>query len=614
MGPEVSQTTTDEPPTTGAAGQAAHDMVGLTGTILTASVTGTACAALALPRVGTAVQVAAGLMLLCVALPMALTTLSHHRRSMSVHTAARALFGLAALGALCVAAITGGPTGPAALIHVSVCMFGAQLLPRRDAVGVLPAFAGLLFAFATIHAAGLTWPVLVPALAAQIVGLVWLTGAFGSMLASDPAPWRPRIVVLEPTAHDLEAAWAAAGAAEATADTFRDLAVELGEATALAEATTRTKTAFLSHMSHEIRTPLNGVLGTAQLLQSSGLNEEQRAQVDTLQRCGKHLLRLVNDVLDLSKAEANAIVLEELAIRPARLLGDVAAMIRESADAKRVALELRVDPDVPELVRGDPVRLAQVLANLGSNAVKFTEDGRVTLAVSRRGEALHFCVSDTGIGIPPEKLATLFEAYTQADDSTSRRFGGTGLGLDISREIVRAMGSELQVASTEGLGSQFFFTAVLPPVYDEAPAYTDPFISDATEPGPTGLTAILADDNAVNLQVAAAMLKRCGVAHVILAHDGAEAVEAWRTEQPDVVFMDCEMPGMDGVMATRQIRAEETGDQRVPIVMLTAHVDPAILERARAAGADETLSKPLKLATLRRMLRLVAPTPLAPVS
>ena len=373
-----------------------------------------------------------------------------------------------------------------------------------------------------------------------------------------------------------------------------------------AEAGTRAKSEFLATMSHEIRTPLNGVVGMIELLRSTRLDGEQRGYVDTLLQSADTLLAIIDDVLDFSRIEAGRLELERRAFSPLRLAQDVVALLRPQAEHKGLAMMLWAGP-LPERVVGDPTRLQQVWLNLLSNAVKFTERGEVRLVVDaeslgERGWRLHGAVHDTGIGMSDAQRDRVFEAFSQADSSMSRRYGGSGLGLAICSRLVSLMDGSLSVDSRPGEGSRFGFSVRLDAGADEPAAGSAPAPAPAAAIG--ALRVLLAEDNPVNQTLAIAVLGKLGVP-VELARDGREALAAVRDGGYDVVLMDVQMPGMDGLEATRAIRALP-GLRQPRIVALTANAFEQDRERCRDAGMDDFVAKPYRQDTLRAALERAA--------
>jgi two-component system, sensor histidine kinase RpfC len=382
-----------------------------------------------------------------------------------------------------------------------------------------------------------------------------------------------------------------------------------------AEAAALAKSRFLATMSHEIRTPLSGILGMAELLGTTPLDQRQRHMVETMTRSGHGLLEIINTILDYSRLEEGRMALSAADFDLLGALDQVAILFQATALQKGISLETRVDPNLPRYLTGDQVRLRQVLINLLGNALKFTEKGRVSLDVSPVEAAadgrmvILFQVSDTGIGIPAEALTTIFNTFTQADDSSTRRFGGTGLGLAISRQLARAMGGDVTTTSTPSAGSVFRFTARLGiPLQQESRPTRLPEVE--IEPKhqaatPTGRPRILlVEDQEVNREIFLAMLEHFSL-EVDTAVNGREAVEAFRAAPYSLVLMDCQMPEMDGFQATagiRRLESERGMTFRVPVVALTAHMLPEDKDRCLAAGMDDYLGKPFRMQDLRTVL------------
>lgn len=368
-----------------------------------------------------------------------------------------------------------------------------------------------------------------------------------------------------------------------------------------AEAESRAKSDFLAVMSHEIRSPMNGVLGLAAMLLETALDPEQRQAVATIHESGDNLLRVLNDILDLSKLEAGRFQFEATDFSPIALVEAVAAVNRSTAGNKGLTVAIELDPALPASLRGDVARIRQVLLNLASNAVKFTERGKVTIAAHchSRGDMLarvDWCVSDTGIGIAPDRVGRLFTDYEQADASINRRFGGTGLGLAISRRIIEQMGGKIGVSSVPEQGSTFRFSLTLP--------WSDTFVAEPSKDraGADDLKAriaaqgrplriLIAEDDATNRLVVSKMLREFDIETCIVT-DGAQAIEAVLEAEYDLVLMDVQMPVMDGLAATRAIRS---GDfTSLPIVALTANAFPEDAKLCREAGMSDFLAKPLR--------------------
>jgi signal transduction histidine kinase/ActR/RegA family two-component response regulator len=394
-------------------------------------------------------------------------------------------------------------------------------------------------------------------------------------------------------------------------EAFRTNARERLEAEAgrrAAEKTAQDRSDFLAVMSHEIRTPMNGVMGMADALARSPLSPEQRAMLSILTTSGSTLLALLNDVLDFSKIESGRFEIERLVFDPRALVGDVCALFAAEAEKKGVAMTVRLPETLPTLI-GDPSRIRQVLHNLLSNAVKFTHSGDIIVdvaPVSRSGDAvtLVIAVSDTGIGITPEVQARLFQKFVQGDASTTRAYGGTGLGLAISRELARLMGGDIEVVSRAGVGSTFSLTLQVEAAAEQASEAATPSEASSAvmaEPDSSAapLRVLAAEDNANNRQVLGILLELVG-AETTFALNGAEALERWEADHFDVVLMDIQMPIMDGLTATRAIRAREadTGRARAPVIAVTANAMAHHVQECLAAGMDAHISKPIRAAEL----------------
>ncbi len=346
-------------------------------------------------------------------------------------------------------------------------------------------------------------------------------------------------------------------------------------------------------MSHEIRTPLNGVIGMALLLRDEHDDAKLHEGLKVIEQSADMLLSVITDVLDFSKIESNRLELESIPVSLPRELRAVTAVIESSAAEQGTLLALDIAPDVPEWIISDPTRVRQVVTNLLSNAVKFTQKGRVTCELRASATELTLTVSDTGIGMTPEVLARVFTPFTQADASTPRRFGGTGLGLVITRRLVEAMGGTVVADSTPGKGSRF--TARLP-YQRTAPPQSAPHPELA--PAHQARSVLLVEDNLVNQVVASRLLQKLGH-HVTAAGDGAQAVALCASGQFDLVLMDCHMPVMDGFEATRQLRARGFS---APIYALTAAVATEDRAQCLSAGMSGVLSKPLRLDRLTDVL------------
>ncbi|MBK1838318.1 PAS domain S-box protein [Azospirillum sp. YIM B02556] len=413
----------------------------------------------------------------------------------------------------------------------------------------------------------------------------------------------------------------------------REIEASLRRAKEAADQANRAKGEFLATMSHEIRTPMNGVLGALALVEGPNLNEEQRQLLDVANRSGNALLQIIDDILDLSKLEAGKAEVEPIDFELRAVLGDSIDLLEPAACGRGLILTREVAAAVPDRVRADLRRIRQVLVNLVGNALKFTHRGGVAVRVGLEGEvapdgafSLRFEVADTGIGIPEDVQPTLFRRFTQADSSTTRRFGGTGLGLAISRELVTLMGGRIGVTSTEGKGSTFWFTIRCQPAADPSagvltvPCAPEPVTAAGAGSRPSaGLHVLVAEDNEINRDIVVTMLHRAGH-RVTAVEDGLQAVRLVEEGGFDLVLMDVQMPVMDGVTATRHIRAMPGEAAGLPIVALTGNVMPGHRAEYLAAGMTAYLTKPIVSADLFDVLATVAgsraaavPSPLPPV-
>ncbi len=401
-----------------------------------------------------------------------------------------------------------------------------------------------------------------------------------------------------------------ASAAAISLDSARN-SRSLLNALAAAEEANLAKSKFLATMSHEIRTPLNGVLGMAQAMAVDELSPVQRERLDVVRQSGQGLLAILNDILDISKIEAGKLELEHIQFSLSEVLIGCHAAFTPIAERKGLSFNLAIDPEARGIYEGDPTRIRQICYNLISNAVKFTEGGEVKVSINKNEEGICLSVRDTGIGLSPEQVSKLFEKFAQADASTTRRFGGTGLGLSIVQHLIKAMGGDISVESAPGQGSTFIVTLPMLRISDEPQARTPQADqpSLAQDLSTANFRVLVAEDNSVNQLVIKTILHQAGLTPKIVAN-GLLAVEAWTADDWDIIFMDIQMPEMDGVMATRTIRnAESAGRRRrTRIIALTANAMTDQVAEYRAAGFDGHVAKPIKTERLYEALDASLPS------
>ena len=414
----------------------------------------------------------------------------------------------------------------------------------------------------------------------------------------DQATIRARITEIDNIAHDVVSMGKTLGSQLAQLKEQDNALKEAIEREATIRGAAEARTTFLAHISHEIRTPMNGIIGMLDVIDIESMDTDQKEGIEVVRRSAQSLLFLIDDLLEAVRAQNNHFELEYLPFDLATTIKDVVELFQPKAAGKGIELIHQINIQSPAAM-GDPTRIRQVLSNLISNAIKFTHQGSITLKAHRQQNKVSFELIDTGIGIPPNRLKAIFDAFTQADTSTTRQFGGTGLGLTISASLVKHMGGELQVQSQVGQGSRFYFTANLP-IYsnttDNKINSTGQTINSTT----SKLNILIAEDTAINQMVIKKMMERLGH-NIKIVEDGLQALEAANSENFDIIILDVHMPHLDGHETAKQLKAQ-LNTKNIPILGLTASVMPEELRRCLDSGMDLVVSKPIKTAELDNAL------------
>lgn len=396
--------------------------------------------------------------------------------------------------------------------------------------------------------------------------------------------------------------------------TLRKMQDELIHLKEIADVASNAKNNFLANISHEIRTPMNGIIGMVDILKLSQLTEEQLEYLEIIGLSGDNLLIIINDLLDLSRLEAGQIIIDKIKFNLFDIVNEVIVIIRHKANEKKLDLSFVIDPDVPQLLIGDPSRLRQVLINLCKNAIKFTVEGYVRIHVGiidvkELTVRLYFEIQDTGIGISPKNQSKLFKSFTQVDASLTRKFGGTGLGLVICKNLIQLMNGKIRIISEEGKGAIFHFDCEFGLSSQSILGNKNQDMESSSIQQNIKLKVLLAEDNLINQKIAILNLEKLGHS-VIVVPNGIQAFERFLSESPDVILMDIQMPEMDGIEATTKIREWEQQNKvtkRVPIVALTANTMKSAKEIFFATGMDDYLSKPFNVSELTRLLNRICP-------